>query len=31
MRQLALVADDQITVEDLSTAGGALVLTGRPR
>lgn len=31
VRQLALVADDQIAVEDLSTAGGALVLTGRPR
>jgi hypothetical protein len=31
MRQLALVAEDQIAVEGLSTAGGSLVLTGRPR
>lgn len=31
VRQLALVAEDRIAVEDLSTTGGALVLTGRPR
>jgi len=31
MRQLALVAEDQIAVEDLSTSGDVLVLTGRPR
>ena len=31
VRQLALLADDQIAVEDLSTAGGSLLLTGRPR
>jgi hypothetical protein len=31
VRELALVAEGRIAVEDLSTAGDALVLTGRPR
>lgn len=31
IRQLALVADDQLTVEQLSTSDGVLELTGRPR
>jgi len=31
IRGLALVAEDRFTVQELSTADGALVLTGRAR